>query len=273
MAVIPTLPDLVGEVLLAGLAGPRDPIQQIAQAERLAGELTHLGESLVGFFVEQARADGLSWADIGAPRGLSRQGAQQRYAPLLAQLSIADLVEAGALRQFGEAALAALRRAEEHASRLGHEAIDSGDLLLGVLDDNGSPAVAALRELGVDPVALRSQLQQFEEGTTWHGAQSGSDVADDDGGASRPCVTGQRGVRRESARANMLPLDAEARRAIDGAAAEARGHLVGSPHLLLGILRNPAGRAGRVLGERGITKSSAMAAVLAVASRQSSDRK
>jgi hypothetical protein len=247
MTSIPALPDLVGEVLLDGLDGPRDPIRQIGQAERLAGELTHLGERLVGFFIEQARADGLSWADIGAPRGLSRQGAQQRYGPLLGYLAVADLVEAGALREFGAAALAAVRRAEGHAGRLWRDEIDSGDLLLGVLDDDGGSAVAAIRELGVDPGVLRAELE---------GPEAAGSVAS--GG---------------SAVAGALPLGPEARRALDGAISEARGHLVGPGHLLLGMLRNPAGRAGRVLSAHDVTKSTAMGAIIAVGSRQSSDRR
>jgi hypothetical protein len=56
----------------------------------LAG-LTHLGEiaeridwallSLVG----EARAAGVTWADIGAALGVSRQAAQQRFAPWVAE--------------------------------------------------------------------------------------------------------------------------------------------------------------------------------------------
>jgi hypothetical protein len=99
--------------------------------------LTHLGESLAGFFVEQARAEGLSWADLGASRRPSRQGAQQGYASLLTHLAVADLDEASAPRQFGEAALATLRRAEERAARFGRDGIDSGDLLLRVLAVGG----------------------------------------------------------------------------------------------------------------------------------------
>ncbi len=244
MTQMPTLAELVGQVILAGLAGPRDPLQQIGEAERLAGELSHLGESLIGFFVEQARADGLSWAEIGAPRGLSRQGAQQRYTPFLVRLTLADLVEAGVLRQFGEAALAGLRRAEGHAARLGHDTIDSGDVLLGLLDDDGGLVAAAIRALGADPVLLRAEV----DGEPDSDAPAG-------GPAAGPVLFGP-----------------EARRALDGAIGEARGHQVGPTHLLLGLLRNPAGRAGRVLGACGITRSTAMASVVAVANRQSTER-
>jgi hypothetical protein len=245
MTSTPTLADLIREVLLDGPAGPRDPIRQIGEAERLAGELSHLGEGLVNFFVEQARADGLSWADIGAPRGLSRQGVQQRYTPFLAHLTMADLVEAGA------------QPADTHATRLGRDTIDSGDLLLGVLDDGGS-AVAAVRELGIDPGVLRSELERAERGAGAGaggatGAAEGTPAtAEASAAASAPVSAG--------AVATASPLGPEARRALDGAVSEARGHLVALGHLLLGVLRNPAGRAGQVLMAHGVTKSTPSAA-------------
>src|SRR4051812_13048225 len=102
---MPSLPELVGLVLLDGIDEPRDPVRQIAAAERIAGELDVLGDSLIGFFVEMARAEGCSWTDIGAPRGLSRQGAQQRYGPLLARLTLDDLIRAGVLQPFDNGAL------------------------------------------------------------------------------------------------------------------------------------------------------------------------
>lgn len=145
MPEIPALPELVGLVLLDGIAEPRDPIRQIAAAERIAGELNILGDSLVGFFVELARAEGCSWTDIGAPRGLSRQGAQQRYAPLLAQLTIDDLIRSGVLQHFDDQALGCLRRAQTRAGRLGHDAVDSGDLLVAVLDDPARLADVVIR--------------------------------------------------------------------------------------------------------------------------------
>jgi hypothetical protein len=238
MTQMPTLADLVRQVILDSVAGPHDPVRQIGGAERLAGELSHLGESVVGYFVEQARAEGLSWSDIGAPRGLSRQGAQQRYAPFLSRLTVADLIEAGVLRQFGEAGMACLRRAEGHARRLRHDAIDAGDLLLALLDDEASPVVTVLRSLGADLAAVREELERSGDGRA--AAQS-------------------RAVRP----ADVIAVGAEARRALDGAVAEARGHSVGARHILLGLLRNPASPAGRALGAYGITKAAAFGAVLA----------
>lgn len=69
----------------------------------------------------------------------------------------------------------------------------------------------------------------------------------------------------------VIAVGPEMRRALDGAVAEARGHAVGARHLLLGLLRNPASRAGRALGAHGITKAAAFGAVLALAGGQLPD--
>jgi hypothetical protein len=135
-------------------------VRQIGAGERIAGELNVLGDSLVGFFVELARSEGCSWTDIGAPRGLSRQGEQQRYAPLLAQLTIDDLIRSGVLQRFNDEALGCLRHAQTRAGELGHDAIDTADLLVAVLDDPAGLAGTVIRELGGDPSEVRATLEQ-----------------------------------------------------------------------------------------------------------------
>ena len=243
MPQMPTLPELVGLVLLDGITEPRDPIRQIAAAERIAGELNTLGESLVGFFVELARAEGHSWTDIGAPRGLSRQGAQQRYAPLIAQLTVDDLVRAGVLERFNGDALGCLRHAQTRAGRLGHDAVDSGDLLVAVLDDPAGLAGTVIRALDADPSDVRAALGQ---------------EPDDD----RPAVTA--GLAQPA-------IGPDVRRAIDGAVAEAHGHGVAVGHLFLGLLRSPGSLAGRTLTAHGVTRQAALAQVLGLAGRPAGD--
>ena len=243
MPQIPTLPELVGLVLLDGIAEPRDPVRQIAAAERIAGELNVLADSLVGFFVELARAEGCAWTDIGASRGLSRQGAQQRYGPLLAQLTVDDLVSSGVLQRFNEEALGCLRNAQSRADRLGHDAIDSGDLLVAVLDEPAGLAGTVIRALGADPSAVRAALEQ---------------EPDDD----RPAATTGRPQPR---------ISPDARRAIDGAVAEAHGHSVAVAHLFLALLRAPGSRAGQTLTAHGVTRPAALAQILGLAGRPPRD--
>jgi hypothetical protein len=77
------------------LAGGRGALDKIATAEELTAELGRLGDRLIGYFVEQARAEGFSWTDIGEYLGVNRQAAQQRYTARRSTLSLDDLVQAG----------------------------------------------------------------------------------------------------------------------------------------------------------------------------------
>ena len=255
MPQMPTLPELVGLVLLDGIAEPRDPIRQIGAAERIAGELNVLGDSLVGFFVEMARAEGCSWTDIGAPRGLSRQGAQQRYAPLLAHLTIDDLIRSGVLQHFDSDALGCLRQAQARAGRLGHDAVDSGDLLVAVLDDPAGLAGTVIRALGADPSDLRAAL----------GADP-SDVRADPSDVRVALGPEPEDGRPAATAGRTQPgIGPDARRAIDGAVAEAHGHGVTVAHLFLALLRAPGSRAGQVLTAHGVTRPAALAQILGLA--------
>jgi Clp amino terminal domain, pathogenicity island component len=269
---MPTLPELVGLVLLDGIAEPRDPIRQIGAAERIAGELSVLGDSLVGFFVEMARAEGCSWTDIGAPRGLSRQGAQQRYAPLLAHLTIDDLIRSGVLQHFDSDALGCLRQAQARAGRLGHDAVDSGDLLVAVLDDPAGLAGTVIRALGADPSDLRAALGADPSDLR---AALGADPSDVRAGPSdvRVALGPEPEDDRPAATAGRTQpgIGPDVRRAIDGAIAEAQGHGVAVAHLFLGLLRTPGSRAGRALAAHGVTRPAALAQILGLAGRPKPD--
>jgi hypothetical protein len=54
-------------------------IEQLADQQR---RITEMQEYIPGLVV-QARYAGASWRAIGAALGISRQGAQQRYSPLI----------------------------------------------------------------------------------------------------------------------------------------------------------------------------------------------
>jgi hypothetical protein len=230
MPNVPPLRDLVGQVVLRSIRGPRNPLTQLDDAERLAAELSVLGERLVGYFVEQARAEGYSWADIGAHKGISRQAAQQRYSPYVSRLTLAEVTAAGTLANFGPRAMDRLHAAERYAR--GRDALGTEHLLLAILDDTGGLAVKTLTALGAPPGTLRPALT------------SATDTAP--AAADGPADT-------------SAPLTDDARRALDGAAAEAQaaGHEVATVHLLLGLLRNPASPAGQLLAAHGVTRTAA----------------
>ena len=219
MAAIPDFRDLVGQVVLASIGAERDPLTQLADAERLAAELAGLGDRLVGYFVEQARAEGHSWTEIGARKGITRQAAQQRYAPYLSWLTLADLAASGTLARFGPRAMQRLRDAENYAD----DALGTEHLLLAILDDTNSLAVETLTAQGASPAVLRPELPN--PASTHHNAT----------------------------------LTDDARRALDAAAAEAAAaeQQVATTHLLLGLLRNPASPAGQLLTRHGVTRATA----------------
>lgn len=70
-----TLEGLVGRVE-AELPGR--VLDQLTTAVSVSGRLGQLGDNLVDHFVEAARREGHSWAEIGTSLGVSRQAAQQR---------------------------------------------------------------------------------------------------------------------------------------------------------------------------------------------------
>ena len=55
------------------------PLENLTAARETAEQLAELGDAVIGAFVEEARAVGLSWTQIGTSLGVTRQAAQQRY--------------------------------------------------------------------------------------------------------------------------------------------------------------------------------------------------
>lgn len=59
-------------------AGSRSRLQA---ASEVAADLSQVADSLLGYFVDEARGEGRSWSEIGAELELTKQGAQQRFSP------------------------------------------------------------------------------------------------------------------------------------------------------------------------------------------------
>jgi hypothetical protein len=196
--------------------GGADSLAKITAAEELSAELGRLGDRLVGYFVEQARAEGYSWSDIGTHLGMTRQAAQQRYTPRQSTLTLDDLLQGAAFKGVAPRARTAVTDAVEHARRLEHPAVRPTDLLLGVLADPHALSVQIVTRLGGDPVAIRFGLQETGDGA--------------------PAV---------------IPVEPATRAALAKALNEAIGlghNYIGTEHLLLGILNDPGSDASRALG-------------------------
>src|SRR5688500_2526053 len=110
-APVPALDEMVALVESRGAEQPA--AAQLRLAIEVGRELTETGDALIGRFVTQARAAGLSWTEIGQLFGTSKQAVQQRYG--------AARREPGAWPgRWSAAAREALDRAVDEARQLGH---------------------------------------------------------------------------------------------------------------------------------------------------------
>jgi ATP-dependent Clp protease ATP-binding subunit ClpA len=55
------------------------PLDNLADAVRVAATLDEQSDALIGYFVDQARRSGAPWSEIGARMGVSKQAVQKRF--------------------------------------------------------------------------------------------------------------------------------------------------------------------------------------------------
>lgn len=137
------------------------------------------------------------------------------------------------LENASERCRSVLEHARRHAVRFRHPRIASSHLLLGLLDEGAGVGTSTLRHLGVDLKAMRAEIERRLE-------------------------PGARAIV-----AKTTPFDDESRRALVAAESAARDRgsaLVGTEHLLLGLLGARAGVASTVLERFGVTQADAAAA-------------
>lgn len=206
-----------------GMAPPGAPLDRLAAAAGLAGRLDETADHLLGHFVDEARAAGLSWTDIGQRIGITKQAARKRFAPR----DVGEVSGRGdkAFRRYGAEARAAVVLAQDDARRRRHAAIGAEHLLIGLCSHDGTLATRALVAAGASPRAL----------------------ADSVSARLQPGTARVRG---------HLPLTLDARKALELAARN--GLLLGDAtiepeHLLLGLTALGSGPVAEVLEQAGVT--------------------
>ena len=126
----------------------------------------------------------------------------------------------GEITNFSPGAQQVLASARNEASRLNHNFLGSGHLLLGLLDVEHGMAVKVLKTLGVDANAIRQATER------------------------------QIALKPDQAVSGIFPYTPRVKKIFALAIEEARGlgaHLVDTEHLLLGLLRKDDREAGKVL--------------------------
>jgi Clp amino terminal domain, pathogenicity island component len=198
-------------------------LERLGAAVAYSDDLSELADNLVGHFVNRARGEGVSWAQIGEVLGVSKQGAQQRFVPR-GPVDAADFENKDLFGRFTARARQVVLNAEKNARRLRHASVDTEHLLLGLTDEDQAIALMALEALGFEIATVRERVgQRLSPGT-----------ASPEG---------------------HIPFGAAAKRVLELTLREALklGHnYIGTEHIILALLEEPSGIAGQVLRELGV---------------------
>jgi hypothetical protein len=158
-----TLDELITQT--RGQARSSEPLELLASAAHRQQELVDLGEKLLDHFVQEARAAGYSWSQIGTPLGITKQAAQQRHSALHSVLGkIKATVESsleGAFSRFSNRARRAVMLSQEEARRLSHHQIGAEHLLLGLLAESEGHGAQALQSAGITLDATRAEVEKI----------------------------------------------------------------------------------------------------------------
>lgn len=128
----------------SGASGRQPVLDRLSAALQASERLTLVGDQVVDHFVQQARAAGASWAEIGQRMGVSKQAAQKRY--------VAPRVDptAGAADEPVPTMRRIVDLATQEARALGHPYVGTEHLLLAVLRANDPLTAGILASLDID---------------------------------------------------------------------------------------------------------------------------
>jgi hypothetical protein len=208
--------------------GPSDKgIQRLSHSMLLARHLGALADELVGYFVDQARDEGATWAEIGESMGVTKQAAQKRFVGSGSAQGRGR--SDGIFARFTEEARHAVVGAEDHARQAGNDSVGTEHVVLALLDD---------------PDGILADLI----------AQSEHDLHEVREAAAGSLTPGQGAVE------GHVPFAPDAKKALDLALREAirLGHgYIGTEHLVLGLLRDKKSNGAMLLVSAGITQAGA----------------
>ena len=228
-----TLDELVAQTRTK--AASVDPLDLLATASRQQQELTDLGEQLLDYWVQHARAAGCSWAQIGGSLGVTKQAAQQRHAATRGLLGKFREKTTGLFNRFSPAAREVVVQAQEEARLLNHDFLGTEHLLLGLLAGSDGVAATVLTDARITRDGVRAAVEQIV-------------------GCGQVAPSGH------------IPFTPRAKRVLELSLRESRnlGHNdIGTEHILLGLLAEGGGVGAAVLTEAGVNPDQLRDVVLA----------
>ncbi|MDO0977140.1 Clp protease N-terminal domain-containing protein [Mycolicibacterium frederiksbergense] len=132
-----------------------DALEQLTDAVLAAEHLGEVADHLIGHFVDQARRSGASWTDIGTSMGVTKQAAQKRFVP---KADTAGIDPNEGFARFTPRARTAVVAAQTAARDAENIEIGPEHLIVGLLGDTESLAIAILAAHGVEPDQIRAAI-------------------------------------------------------------------------------------------------------------------
>ena len=197
-------------------------LDQLSDAVLAAEALDTVADSLIGYFVDQARRSGASWSEIGRSMGVTKQAAQKRFK---SGGQGAELNPQQGFSTFTPRAKNVAVTAQNEARAAKNPQIGPAHLLLGLLAEPQGLGAVAIVDQGVSLDAARQAAM-----------------------ATLPPAA--------DAVPELIPYDAAAQRVLESTFAEALrlGHnYIGTEHILLALLEQENGSG--VLAGLGISKT------------------
>lgn len=136
-----------------------EALDQLSDAVLAAEHLGEVADNLIGHFVDQARRSGASWSDIGKSMGVTKQAAQKRFVPKIANLGVVDLDPGQGFSRFTPRARSAVVAAQNSAHAASNAEITPDHLLLGLLNDPAALATTLLRAQNVTAEAVQAAVR------------------------------------------------------------------------------------------------------------------
>jgi hypothetical protein len=134
------------------------PLENVSDAFAVSEQLDEQSDALLGYFVDQARRSGLSWSQIGAAMGVSKQAAQKRFVPgqatehlLAANFKKFSRFTDRAARVLFAADRLAADRAGDHDGQSGRPPVGAAELSAAFLTEPEGVAAKAILAAGLTP--------------------------------------------------------------------------------------------------------------------------
>ncbi len=203
-------------------------LERLTRSVILAEQLAVVGDQLVGHFVDAARQDGASWADIGTALGVSKQAVQQRFASRRVPGDSRAL-----FTRFDDEARSIVVAAMSLARKRGHAQVNTGHIVLALIADADGPAACTLESSGVPIDRVRAAIVDS--------LGPGQDDLPD-----------------------HLPWAPDSKKALELSLREAfrrRAGMIRPEHILLGVLRDTTSLGGKTLADHGADRRKIAASV------------